>query len=440
MKKDNSLKKFIVKKLRLRIAFTSIVIAVVFSLYASHIEKQNLYESVIENSLNQALTLNRLLVNYLDLKKHINPKELDVLVTKFASIKFEQQSGSFIYLDIYDLNNKLLSRSVDRSYKYAEEIIKKVSTPSKNNTKSFSQKNIELNGIPHIHMQKPLFNSMNETALVADAVFAISDSQLENMNYKVLRVVLYVTFIVLLTSFILYPIIIDLITRLSRYSADLLESNLEIVKVLGSAIAKRDSDTDVHNFRVTIYSVKLAEEISLPAKEIQKLMKGAFLHDVGKIGIRDNILLKPGKHTSEEFEVMKTHVGHGIDIVNRSTWLKDGIDVVASHHEKVDGSGYPEGTKGDDIPIIARIFAIADVFDALTSKRPYKEPFSYEKSISIIQGDADQHFDKILVEKFTRISKKLYDKYAGRDDEQIKEDLFVMLNKYFDSDFSISKY
>ena len=161
MKKNNTLKKYIIRKLRLRIALASIVIAVVFSFYASYLEKQNLYESIIENSLNQALTLNRLLVNYLDNNNEINPNQLDILVTKFASIKFEQQSGSFIYLDIYDLDNKLLSRSIDRSYKYAEDIIKKVSAPSKNKTKLFSQKVFELNGVPHIHMQNPLFNSKN---------------------------------------------------------------------------------------------------------------------------------------------------------------------------------------------------------------------------------------------------------------------------------------
>jgi len=442
MNKENALKKSIVYKLRLRIILASIVIAVVFSIYASYIEKKNVFKHVLESSLNQALTLNSVLFFYLDHSDEIVPSGLDKLVTKFASIRFEQQAGAFVYLDIYDTNNKLLSRSVDRTYPYADYIIRKVSETRKAdiNIKGITQTIFELNGVPHIHMQKPLFNSKKQAVLMADAVFAISDSQLATMQYKVIKIIFYVCLIVIITSFVLYPIIIDLVNRLTRYSADLLESNLEIVKVLGSAIAKRDSDTDVHNYRVTIYSVKLAEEIKLPAKEIQKLMKGAFLHDVGKIGIRDNILLKPGRHTVEEFEIMKTHVNHGIDIIGRSTWLKDAIDVVESHHEKVDGSGYPNGIKGDDIPMIARIFAIADVFDALTSKRPYKDPFSYEKSISIIQEGNNQHFDSILVDKFTLISKALYDKYAGRDDKGVKSDLTQMLHKYFDHDFSISKY
>ena len=230
----------------------------------------------------------------------------------------------------------------------------------------------------------------------------------------------------------MYPIILNLLSRVSRLTISLLDSNLETLKVLGSAIAKRDSDTDAHNYRVTIFSVRLAEAAGLDQDSIQKLIKGAFLHDVGKIGVRDNILLKPGKLDDDEFEIMKTHVKHGLEIVSRSNWLHDAEDVVGFHHEKFDGKGgYNAGLAGAEIPINARIFAIADVFDALTSKRPYKEPFSYDKSIEILKEGRGIHFDPELVDRFTAIAQPLYDLLSGKDNDIPREVLGGIINEYF---------
>ena len=129
-----------------------------------------------------------------------------------------------------------------------------------------------------------------------------------------------------------------------------------------------------------------------------------FLHDVGKIGVRDSILLKPGRLDKDEYEIMKTHVRHGLDIVKRSAWLKDATDVVGYHHEKFNGEGYFENLAGEKIPIAARIFAIADVFDALTSERPYKKAFSLEQAISILKEGKETHFDPQLLDVFIDIA------------------------------------
>jgi len=201
--------------------------------------------------------------------------------------------------------------------------------------------------------------------------------------------------------------------------------------VLGGAIAKRDSDTDAHNYRVSVYSVSLAEAVNVPRDQIQSLIKGALLHDVGKLGIRDNILLKPGKLTDEEFSVMKTHVEHGLEITDRASWLSDAQDVVGGHHEKYDGAGYPAGLTGENIPLTARIFAITDVFDALTSKRPYKEPFSFEETMEILEAGRGSHFDPLLLDAFSRIAKGLYDVYSGKDDQKPRERLKEMTEEYF---------
>ena len=171
--------------------------------------------------------------------------------------------------------------------------------------------------------------------------------------------------------------------------------------------------------------------MGLKKPALQELVKGAFLHDVGKIAISDAILLKPGKLTEAEFDVMKTHVSHGVEILKDYLWLHEAIDIVAYHHEKYDGTGYAKGLKGNDIPQAARIFSIVDVFDALTSKRPYKEPFSYEKSISIVREGSGVHFDPDMSKAFETISKRLYDTLRMADEDALKATLRVRIREIF---------
>jgi len=210
--------------------------------------------------------------------------------------------------------------------------------------------------------------------------------------------------------------------------------------VLGATIAKRDSDTEAHNYRVTIYATRLAQTVGLDNKKMQSLIKGSFLHDVGKIGIRDDILLKPGKLDEEEFEIMKEHVNHGLDIIRKSNWLKNAAGIVGGHHEKFNGKGYPEGLAEIVIPLSARIFAIADVFDALTSRRPYKEPFSFEKTMEILQQSKGSHFDPELLEKFNGIARELYDEFSGREDDRLKDQLHALTSQYFHSGIDTLNY
>ena len=246
-----------------------------------------------------------------------------------------------------------------------------------------------------------------------------------------MRTAVEVIGIVFCTTLILYPIIITLVGRLSYLADVLLEANIETLQALGSAIAKRDRDTDIHNYRVTIYSVTLAESLGMRQENIRGLIKGAFLHDIGKIGIGDQILLKPGKLTKSEREIMKRHVNHGIDIIGRSEWLKDAIDVVGCHHEQFDGNGYPNGLSGEAIPINARIFAIVDVFDALTSRRPYKDSIPFEEAIKILAEGRGGHFDPSLLDSFNKIADSLHEKYSSCADKTLREKLESITRHYF---------
>jgi len=264
-------------------------------------------------------------------------------------------------------------------------------------------------------------------------IYLISPEVVREFWLDIVRSVGASILIVILVSGLHYPVLRQLVERLGRLSINLLDANLETLQGFGSAIAKRDSDTDAHNFRVTVYAVKLAEAIELDAGSIRTLIKGAFLHDVGKIGIRDRILLKPGRLEPDEFEIMKMHVKHGLDIVNNCHWLRDAAEVVGNHHEKFDGSGYYQALKGEEIPLTARIFAIVDVFDALTSERPYKAPLSLEEALTILQSGAGKHFDPVILYAFEEIAESLYLTFA-LDDRSARSELASIIKRYFKGD------
>ncbi|MGZ5622354.1 MAG: HD-GYP domain-containing protein, partial [Methylobacter sp.] len=186
-----------------------------------------------------------------------------------------------------------------------------------------------------------------------------------------------------------------------------------------------------HNYRVTYYALRLGEAIGLSRENIHDLIIGAFLHDVGKIGIRDPILIKRGALTSEEFEVMKTHVPLGVDILSKSSWLDGARDVVEFHRERYDGSGYPLGLQGETIPLNARIFAITDVFDALTSKRSYKEPWPVLDAIAQLKRDSGSHFDPQLVGVFAAIAPTLYQEMNCIEVHRMETMLHHRIANYF---------
>jgi putative two-component system response regulator len=179
-------------------------------------------------------------------------------------------------------------------------------------------------------------------------------------------------------------------------------SYLDTIHRLVLAAEYKDEDTGDHIIRMGRYSAYLAEKLGFPDKEVQNILYAAPMHDVGKIGIPDSILMKPGKLTKEEFEIIKTHTLIGGKLLknSKSDILQLAEQIALSHHEKWNGTGYPKGLAGEEIPMIGRIVSIADVFDALTSKRPYKEPFSVEKAVDIIKKESGQHFDPEVARVF----------------------------------------
>ncbi|HVT12993.1 MAG TPA: HD domain-containing phosphohydrolase [Fimbriimonadaceae bacterium] len=166
------------------------------------------------------------------------------------------------------------------------------------------------------------------------------------------------------------------------------------------AVDLRDKETEGHTQRVTALTVDLARMMKLPEEEIDEIRRGALLHDVGKVGIPDRILHKPGSLTDEEREVMNRHPVYAFEWLNRIKYLEKALEIPYCHHEKWDGSGYPRGLCGEEIPLSARLFAVVDVYDALTSARPYRPALSHATAMDMIRNDAGTHFDPYVVEMF----------------------------------------
>lgn len=190
--------------------------------------------------------------------------------------------------------------------------------------------------------------------------------------------------------------------EVEKATQNLLKREHETLTILGKTAEYKDPETASHVARVAYYSKLLAKGYGLSEKEQNILFYAAPFHDLGKIGIEDKILLKPAKLTPEEFETMKNHAKIGYEILknSQSEYLQAGAIIALTHHEKVNGSGYPNGLKDDDIHIFGRIVAIADVFDALTSFRPYKQAWNFEDAVKYLQEKSGKEFDTKLVEIF----------------------------------------
>jgi HD-GYP domain-containing protein (c-di-GMP phosphodiesterase class II) len=153
-------------------------------------------------------------------------------------------------------------------------------------------------------------------------------------------------------------------------------------------------------------TIKLAQAFGLPDEELLSIRRGALLHDIGKMGVPDNILLKPGELTEEEWVQMRSHPQYAYDLLKPITFLARALDIPYCHHEKWDGTGYPRGLKGEEIPLVARLFAVVDVWDAIRSDRPYRSAWSLENSREYIREQAGIHFDPKVVDVFLELIKE----------------------------------
>ncbi len=196
---------------------------------------------------------------------------------------------------------------------------------------------------------------------------------------------------------------LNLFNDLERSNIDLIRAYNEVIEGWARALELRDQETEGHSRRVEELTLAIARELGIDEEELAHVRHGALLHDIGKMGVSDQILKKPGKLTEDEWEIMKKHPIFAYDLLSPFDHLKPALDIPYCHHEKWDGSGYPRGLRGEEIPLSARIFAVVDVWDALRSDRPYRDAWSDEKALAYIKEQSGKHFDPQVVQIFLNV-------------------------------------
>ena len=191
--------------------------------------------------------------------------------------------------------------------------------------------------------------------------------------------------------------------KLQRANVELAVAYEATIEGWSQAMDLRDKETEGHTQRVTQMSLRLGKAMQLSEEEILHMRRGALLHDIGKLGVPDHILLNPNKLTDEEWLIMRKHPEFAYDMLHSIAYLRGSLDIPYCHHEKWDGTGYPQGLKGEQIPLAARIFAIVDVWDALTSDRPYRKAWSKPDALQYIREQSGKHFEPKVVEAFLKV-------------------------------------
>lgn len=196
--------------------------------------------------------------------------------------------------------------------------------------------------------------------------------------------------------------LVEYSSQLKNTHEELQYAYLDTINRLAAATEYKDEDTGDHIVRISRYSTLIAEKLGLPPETVELIQYASPMHDIGKIGIPDSILLKPDRLTKKEFETVKTHTTIGASILedSKADVLKLSREIALTHHEKYNGGGYPYGLSGKDIPVSGRIVALVDTFDALTSRRPYKDPYPIEVAVDIIRSEREKHFDPEIVDVF----------------------------------------
>lgn len=451
--KKHKLQNYVYRVLARRLILATLLLSAVLAAFVYISQRNQIGDLVVETALNRINILRIMTIEALQEPGTEPEAAFQNALHSLQSANLQQEHGQFVYARFFTpQGQQFAERSLHQTTGIQQQINQHLGTWKSYPNLLPSHRAIRIENRPYIHLVAPIMGQSDDIIAYGEAFFAVSDAALKAQRSALFRTIGWILLIVLITVAILYPVIIRLTRHLVDYSEDLMQSHLETVQILGSAIAKRDSDTSAHNFRVTIMAVRVAEALGMDPVTIKRLIIGAFLHDVGKIGIRDEILLKPGSLDEGEFEVMKTHVDHGVDIIARTEWLRDelpehvdvGVEllaksswltsankVVANHHEKFDGSGYPQGLAAEAIPLEARIFSVVDVFDALTCRRPYKKPFSFEKSMAILEEGRGSHFDPVVLDTFNPLAEELYKQIAGREDNNLQIELETATKQFF---------
>lgn len=414
------------KRTAIRISAVSLLLASIASPVAWFVARESAEESIVSLATEES---GRLLHHY-DSINFSGPDATAHATTAARTIS----GGMFDIAEIYDSHGRRLAESMTKEGETVESSLPKHGAP---NYTAASYESLKPAGMPWVlRVFVPLRNSdTNPQAPITgyfEGIRVVPAWQKEQILASSLAVALMVGLASLLCGAVIYPVVIRLAADNEQKAREVLDSHISMMEALGRAIAKRDSDTGAHNYRVAWIAARIAESMGLKGSAMQALIAGSFLHDVGKIGVPDAILLKPGKLDAAEMDVMRTHVAQGEEIVTGMGWLDGANAVVSAHHEKWDGSGYPYQLNGDQIPIAARIFAVADVFDALCSKRPYKEPMDFAAVMAILEKDTGSHFDPAVMAVFRPLAEEIFERLAIGGESDARQLLEDRVRRHFE--------
>lgn len=405
------------RKVALKIAMVSLALASIASPLAWYVSRQNAEKGIVSFAREES---RRLLMHHDD----SHGKGMDAEKAARTLV-----GGLFEIAEIYDSNGIKLADAMTAEGQLIEQEIYHHAPPR---YQASMYESLNLSSDRWIlRVFTPLREVNGNLTGYFEGVRLVPAWQRKQILVDSLTVALMVGLASLLCGGVLYPVVIRLSSENQRKAQEVLESHISMMEALGRAIAKRDSDTGAHNYRVAWISATLAETLGIKGEGMQALIVGSFLHDAGKIGIPDAILLKPGKLTDDEMDLMRTHVAMGEEIITGGGWLDGAREVVACHHEKWDGSGYPRGLAGEAIPLVARIFAIVDVFDALCSKRPYKNPLPLNEAMDVLQKGSGIHFDPTLLKVFSSIASKVYETTIHASEAEVRALMKKMVQRHF---------
>lgn len=235
----------------------------------------------------------------------------------------------------------------------------------------------------------------------------------------------------IMTAAALYAVLRRSEPWLLQAASTISRDNIDLLALLGKLTELSNGETGGHSIRVTTYTLLFAEALNMSPEEIVRTTKGALLHDIGKLVVPDRILGKPGPLTPEERTEMEKHVVNGLEIVSQSHFLQEAAPVVGSHHERFDGTGYPLGLKGNAIPREGRLFALVDVFDALTSARIYKPALGIDEALATMAAGRGSHFDPVLFDRFQEMAPDLA-RQLPHDEAALTALLMDRLSPYLD--------
>ncbi len=414
------------RRTAIRITAISVLLAVLASPLAWFVAREQAEEATVSLGMEES----RRLLRHFDAVALNGPEAAD----KAAKAAHAIAGGLFDIAELYDAEGHKLAVAMSADGTAVEARLPEHLSPAH---RGASYESLRLDGDARwilrifVPLQDVARDGQTRISGYFEGVRVVPDWQREEIRSHALHAALLAGLASLLCGAVIYPVVVRLSADNQRKAREVLDSHISMMDALGRAIAKRDSDTGAHNYRVAWIATRIAERLGLQGHAMQALIAGSFLHDVGKIGIPDAILLKPGKLDDDEFDTMRSHVQQGEEIVTGIGWLEGAAAVVSGHHEKWNGAGYPRGLAGEAIPLAARIFAVADVFDALCSKRPYKAPLGFEAAMAILERDSGSHFDPAVMDAFRPIAREIFDRLADCDEDQARQLLDERVRLHF---------